>query len=267
MGKPKYRDEEWLREKYWDEELSTNEIADLCGVTNVTISNWMSKHGIEKRPRNSARDKYTDKEWLQEQYIEKERSLSDIANELDINRDTPRYWMEKYGIERRDHAEMGAKANRDKYTPDKLQNKEWLQEKYVAENKTLKEIADIVDRWPNAVWRALRRFDIERRGSGPRYSEYRTYAEWGPTNPYGPEYREQREKALERDSYRCQICGMSHEEHHEKYDRDLHVHHIKPLRTFESPKEANKLDNLMTLCASCHAEWEGIPVTPEGIDN
>lgn len=40
-----YHDEEWLREKYHDDELTQKEIGELCGVSDVTISNWMDRHG------------------------------------------------------------------------------------------------------------------------------------------------------------------------------------------------------------------------------
>ena len=36
----KYKNKEWLKSKYVDEELSLNEIADICNVSHKTISNW-----------------------------------------------------------------------------------------------------------------------------------------------------------------------------------------------------------------------------------
>jgi len=60
---------------------------------------------------------------------------------------------------------------------------------------------------------------------------------------YGSNWQEQRRKALERDNYACQICGTSER---------LEVHHKTPVREFEVKEESNKLDNLVTLCKSCH---------------
>jgi len=85
-------------------------------------------------------------------------------------------------------------------------------------------------------------------------------------NFYGPNWREQREKALERDRYKCVICSMSNEAHSVSYGQSLHVHHMKPMQKFEpfdgpeDPKyeEANRLSNLMTLCNPCHHRWEGV---------
>lgn len=49
-----YRDEEWLREKYIAEELSTREIGDLCDRSKETIRRWLDRHGIPKRSKSEA---------------------------------------------------------------------------------------------------------------------------------------------------------------------------------------------------------------------
>jgi len=50
----KYRDKEWLREKYHGERLSTSDIASICDCSKQTIKLWLEKHGIEKRSRSEA---------------------------------------------------------------------------------------------------------------------------------------------------------------------------------------------------------------------
>lgn len=83
---------------------------------------------------------------------------------------------------------------------------------------------------------------------------------------YGSNWDEQRKKALERDNTRCQRCGVDMCD----LDSELHVHHIKKLRRFREKydeptwwEKGNKLENLVSLCPSCHQRWEGIPVKPE----
>lgn len=49
-----YMDESWLREKYLDEELSTQEVADLCDTSKETIRRWIDRHEIEKRSHSEA---------------------------------------------------------------------------------------------------------------------------------------------------------------------------------------------------------------------
>jgi len=53
------------------------------------------------------------------------------------------------------------------------------------------------------------------------------------------EYNLLRQRVLERDGWRCQNCGSS------KY---LHVHH----QTRRSKLGDDALDNLITLCVTCH---------------
>lgn len=73
---------------------------------------------------------------------------------------------------------------------------------------------------------------------------------------YGPNWYEQRRKVLERDNRICQLCGIP--ENGRKND----VHHIAPFREFglERYEDANKLENLMTLCHSCHMNLENMGV-------
>lgn len=85
--------------------------------------------------------------------------------------------------------------------------------------------------------------------------------------PYGDNYEEQRQKRLERDEYQCAICGMDRDQHLAEYGCDLHIHHITPRRVYHHDpdkdiEDANKIENLLTLCAPHHKEWEGIPLRP-----
>lgn len=63
---------------------------------------------------------------------------------------------------------------------------------------------------------------------------------------YGPNWRQQRRFARERDNFICQLCGS--EENGRKHD----VHHIIPFRELTDYEVANELENLLTLCSSCH---------------
>lgn len=67
---------------------------------------------------------------------------------------------------------------------------------------------------------------------------------------YGPDWNRQRNLARKRDQFSCQMCGAPEgvESHH--------VHHKIPFRTFTSYLYANQLENLVTLCASCHKKAE-----------
>lgn len=80
---------------------------------------------------------------------------------------------------------------------------------------------------------------------------------------YGPNWQQQREKALKRDNRCCQGCGMDSQNHKEKYGRGLDVHHIIPARKYDDYNKQNRLGNLLSLCIKCHRKYESLPVNPQ----
>ena len=88
----------------------------------------------------------------------------------------------------------------------------------------------------------------------------RDQGDWtiAPILSYGPNWAEQRDRARERDHYRCTRCGAA-----ESTSRQHDVHHIAPFRTFDyrpgmntTHLAANDLNNLVTLCPLCHHSAE-----------
>ena len=53
---------------------------------------------------------------------------------------------------------------------------------------------------------------------------------------------------LERDEYICQLCGVS------VSNATAEIDHIRPVRRFKRPIDANTFDNLWTVCKTCHKE-------------
>lgn len=70
----------------------------------------------------------------------------------------------------------------------------------------------------------------------------------GGTLNYGTGWWKVRRVALERDAFQCRHCGRSAED----IGRNPDVHHLKPVRDFDDPEEAHTLENVVTLCRSCH---------------
>ena len=62
-----------------------------------------------------------------------------------------------------------------------------------------------------------------------------------------------REEVKKRDGYTCQDCGMDEQESDYLYGSPLQVHHIIPYRECKK----HEMDNLITLCSSCHAKADG----------
>jgi len=65
-----------------------------------------------------------------------------------------------------------------------------------------------------------------------------------------------RKKVLERDNYTCQICGK-------KGDSKLHIHHICKRKNDGS----DCLDNLITVCPSCHPRADRTEYNPRWIED
>lgn len=76
----------------------------------------------------------------------------------------------------------------------------------------------------------------------------------GGREPYdGPDWNEQARRARERDGHRCRDCGRH------QLRPLLDVHHLAPRRAFDGDHvAANHLDNLITLCKSCHTRRENV---------
>ncbi|HEY69868.1 MAG TPA: DEAD/DEAH box helicase [Anaerolineae bacterium] len=75
---------------------------------------------------------------------------------------------------------------------------------------------------------------------------------------YGPSWERARRQALDRDGQVCRQCGALPRE-----GRSHDVHHLRPFREFgylpgenRNDRSANDLDNLITLCPTCHHRAE-----------
>lgn len=86
------------------------------------------------------------------------------------------------------------------------------------------------------------------------YCSWDCLQEWREENTegnvyYGPNWEETVEEIHERDEV-CQVCGE------DGSDAILDVHHIVPIREFESYEEANDDENLVLLCREHHKQIE-----------
>jgi len=130
----------------------------------------------------------------------------------------------------------------------------------------------------SSSYRKIKRYTHETLGYGqidlpPRQYETTAYWMWiapdavhrmeeagilVPPNDYGPSWPAARDLARKRDGCRCRQCGAP-----ERTGRAHHVHHITPFRAFgyepgvnRMDREANQIDNLITLCPTCHQRAE-----------
>ncbi|MDF9748384.1 HNH endonuclease signature motif containing protein [Natrinema salsiterrestre] len=100
MGKP-WHDEETLRELYYDEGLSTDEIGKELGCAGRTVRDWFDKLDIDTRSQAEARLEYpnlADEEWLREKYTEEGLTAPQIADALGCSKGAVLHWVHEHGI-------------------------------------------------------------------------------------------------------------------------------------------------------------------------
>jgi transposase-like protein len=160
-----------------------------------------------------------------------------------------------------------------KLNPDR----EKIIQKYVVEEKSLKQTAKELGIGRTTLSRYLKRYGIEKRNryelhkkifskeNNPFYGKHHTeeaknnirikvagekhprYIDGRSFLPYPVEFNQHlKDKIRERDNYICQSCSMTEEEHLTVFGTNLHVHHV----------DYNKFNclegNLITLCNNCN---------------
>lgn len=150
----RYKDEEWLRNRYCEDGKSLSEIADICKVSVSTISYWADRYDIELRGRHGPDwdDRHKDEEWLRNRYCEDEKTISEIADICEVSAQTISYWMDRYDIQIR-----GCHGSD---WDDRYQDEEWLRRRYVDEGMLQREIAEECGVAPNTVTRWVNKFDL-----------------------------------------------------------------------------------------------------------
>jgi len=257
----KYRNKKWLYRQYWGERKSSVCIANELDCTSGVISRWLKRHDIPVRGSNWTPPHLSDEKWLECKYKEKRWSMEKIANHIDCSRGAVKNALKNSDIEIRTPGESNSNWE-EPYT-----DKEWLVERYCNQKMTTTEIGDEVGYSSNTILRWLKKYNIEIRKdnfwlpSGKDHPWYDVKGEDHPAWVNGSrknsfyqrkQWKETRQKVLERDKHTCQDCGES--------DGDLQVHHIHPLS--EGGAEYDT-DNLITLCISCHRKWEGTYLRPD----
>lgn len=71
-------------------------------------------------------------------------------------------------------------------------------------------------------------------------------------SPYAHGWSSVRRAARVRDDFQCRVCGKPKSE----MGRNPDVHHVTPIREFENPSNAHRMDNVISLCRSCHRKAE-----------
>lgn len=168
--RPPWRDEELLRDLYQQQGLSTYDIADRLDCYPGTVQKWLHEFNIPVRgPRGSPIDaKYKKKDWLREQYIQKQLPAHEIAEQLGVSNNTIYSWLDRFGISRRPAAsEIPEEAP--------YVDSSWLREKYCEKGLSTREIAKIAEVHPNTILTWLHRHEIPVEEPGRNALPYASY--------------------------------------------------------------------------------------------
>lgn len=252
MSEP-YTDADTLERLYWDERMTTYDIAEKFDVSGATIQNWMDKLGVEKRDKThiihkgGTPEELEDRQTLRKMYIDEWKPTSKIAKEIGCSKQTVLNWLNKHDIEIR-----GNHEGKVKYP--ELLDKKWLLTQHDEQDKSQYEIADDLGCHPVVVNQWMKKHGIEGRTELGPNTGGETFDEKGPN------WEEKRELRLEKDDYGCYDCGAAQGPN----DVSLDVHHKTPRHEFVQDDGsvdwdgANDIDNLVSLCRSCHLKRHSI---------
>lgn len=102
-------------------------------------------------------DNYKDKKWLQEMYVEKHLSQTEIARICGVSQATISRYLQKFNIKQPHHDE------------------EWLRDRYIGDRMSMTDIAELCGVTPRAISYRIEESDIESEGiKGDRNPMYRT---------------------------------------------------------------------------------------------
>jgi transposase-like protein/5-methylcytosine-specific restriction endonuclease McrA len=255
MERP-WQDADTLHSLYWVECLTATEIAERLDCDKSTVGRWLDKHNIEKRskpesialgtlPKETFK-KVTDSDWLREKYHGQGLSVSEIASELDCSNDTVHQWLIRHDIDRRSEGNRKGENSHCWKGEELTRICEVCGDEFRTKNSEVGRFCgmDCKAEWQSVAYRGE---------TNPSYNG-------GRDTDYGPNWDEQRSKALNRDNYTCQRCGMDEDKHREKYGRGLDVHHISHKKNFDEYEKMNELSNLISLCVRCHKLLERLPI-------
>lgn len=253
---PWLKDADILYHMYIILRLSAKEIADRIGVCRNTVHTWLSNHEITKiRCNGPDKGLVWAAPTMKELYFDCGYTQSEIADHLNCSTSGVSYVMEKYDMPVK--REFASGENHHFWNGGKV-----TVECYVCgETKKIK---------PSHKERSDRHFCSMECESNWRKKHLSgsNHPNWkgGSVYYYGPNWHSQRIKAVIRDQSRCQWCSKTPVD----LGEELHVHHRVRLRKYKdkynSPKwweQGNRVENLITLCHSCHKTWEWMPVQPQ----
>lgn len=281
-----------LEELYITQGLSTKEIANKLNIGKTTVNRKLKKYEIPIRDRNSAQKSAMKKwgEEYKKNNIDSnlkcklcnkdiyvKKSLLDKTNNHFCSISCSSKYYSQFKEKKGEYIECDycknihyknqyILQNFDKHFCCKECHNKWMSKNNIGENnpkykrvitycafcgEKLKLIESKLTK--NKQYHYCNRDCMSKHYVGLVYGENHPSWKGGYNNLYyGPNWKQVRKEARERDNFTCQRCGITED----ALGHALPVHHIKALRKFKSWEEANVLSNLVSLCPKCHGTVE-----------
>jgi 5-methylcytosine-specific restriction endonuclease McrA len=205
---------------------------------------------------------------LRRLYVDEKKSLAEIGRLYEVHRNQVRRWLLRAAIPTRSIGEANAlTAGRRHMTEEhiaKLRANAAVARSKITEESRKKQAQAQIGRTPwnkgkpwsdevKAKFRERRSTDEYRRAASERQrGENGPNWQGGVSKPRSPqdwEWRKRRAECYERDNWTCRDCGVKCGS---KGPRRIQAHHVIPRRN----GGGDELENLLTLCASCHHKRE-----------
>ena len=190
---------------------------------------------------------YQNKDWLYNQYITLDKTITDIDKQFGYKEDVLRKWLHKFKISK----------PKDNNTP-LYQNRDWLYEQNITLNKTFVQIAKEFGFNLSTIKKWAKKLNLPQKGTGYfnkgripwnkglDESDDKVKIQANALRKYHYDNSKKGIKIMKDDTKKyqkhnsgiCNICGATTE--------NLEIHHI------DQNRDNNKPSNLITLCESCH---------------
>jgi len=222
-----YKHKIWLYQKYWNEELSTIQIARLCSSTQSTIGRNLKKLDIKIRTSSEGIRKrcnikeilYQNKEWLYQKYWKEELSAFQIAKLCGVGHVTILSWMVRFKIKRRIFSKFDAL----------YKDRDWLYQKYWGEELSAYQISTLCNGSKATIWRWLKKLKIPTKPTDhPASCRNKSKSKLGKKNPqFGKRGKES-------------IRGNKGKRHTEEAKKKMSIAHKGVKQTEEAKKKISK---------------------------
>lgn len=272
---PKEKLENLIKQK-----LNHKQIESALNIGQTTLYRYLKKYDlqIEVEPDRSQYDDSQDPIICQ-LYLDG-FSSTEIGKELNLAHGTVSKHLKHCGIEIRDLSEAQFNYH-NKTIPEEFNSYDKMYDLYINQRLSKKDLGNLFDCDPCVIDRILNKLNIPiRNNSESKIGLLSGEKHWNWKGGLTSLTRRLREffgtnltiKVLERDGYKCQICGSKHDlqVHHIIHFKDIVSRILNENKQYSLPYNINELydiaikdkqfvdcSNLITYCKSCHHKIHG----------